>query len=221
MNTRKTDGKAAAAAEFELRRPTGELAGMPAGDRPGSADDAPRRAAGGPPSDPDLPHGGWKGLEEEEEPGPPEDHVSFSEGGFRSEGDLDMTPMVDVTFLLLIFFMVTASFSLMRTLQQAPPQVDDPSTQAQESQDDFDYVEVIIDQNNSYFVTTRGEEEREAPSDNEMRALVRNARNDYNIEKMIVTCHVDSSHARFVTAWDAGLAAGMTEMKRRTTEQDY
>lgn len=33
----------------------------------------------------------------------------------------DMTPMVDVTFLLLIFFMVTASFSLQRAIAMPQP----------------------------------------------------------------------------------------------------
>ena len=37
----------------------------------------------------------------------------------REEEELDMTPMVDVTFLLLIFFMVTASFSLQKSIHDA------------------------------------------------------------------------------------------------------
>ncbi|MGL6194708.1 MAG: ExbD/TolR family protein, partial [Thermoguttaceae bacterium] len=38
--------------------------------------------------------------------------------------ELDMTPMVDVTFLLLIFFMVTAAFALQRSIE-VPPQNDE------------------------------------------------------------------------------------------------
>jgi len=47
------------------------------------------------------------------------------EEGFGSRADdeeeLDLTPMVDVTFLLLIFFMITASFSIQKTLSVPPP----------------------------------------------------------------------------------------------------
>lgn len=35
--------------------------------------------------------------------------------------EMDLTPMVDVTFLLLIFFMITASFSIVKVLQFPPP----------------------------------------------------------------------------------------------------
>ncbi|MFI4874992.1 MAG: biopolymer transporter ExbD, partial [Blastopirellula sp. JB062] len=38
--------------------------------------------------------------------------VRFRDNHAIEEDELDLTPMVDVTFLLLIFFMVTASFSL-------------------------------------------------------------------------------------------------------------
>ena len=47
---------------------------------------------------------------------------------FNRGDDLDMTPMVDVTFLLLIFFMVTASFGLQRAIemQRSPSELSSP-----------------------------------------------------------------------------------------------
>lgn len=39
-----------------------------------------------------------------------------------------MTPMVDVVFLLLIFFMLTASFALQKTIESSPPNVQDAAT---------------------------------------------------------------------------------------------
>lgn len=41
------------------------------------------------------------------------------------ESGLDMTPMVDVTFLLLIFFMITASFNIQKSMQADPPEPED------------------------------------------------------------------------------------------------
>ena len=46
-----------------------------------------------------------------------------------SEDDLDMTPMVDVTFLLLIFFMVTAAFSLQKSINVPTPEKEENATQ--------------------------------------------------------------------------------------------
>ncbi|WP_182870437.1 ExbD/TolR family protein [Rhodopirellula sp. JC639] len=45
----------------------------------------------------------------------------------RKEQELDLTPMIDVTFLVLIFFMVTASFSLQRAIETPNPQSDQAS----------------------------------------------------------------------------------------------
>src|SRR5688572_20269137 len=42
-------------------------------------------------------------------------HVSLREKSAPQEAEMDMTPMVDVTFLLLIFFMVTASFTMQKS----------------------------------------------------------------------------------------------------------
>jgi biopolymer transport protein ExbD len=213
------------AGEFDLGRPTGQVGSVRAsGVRPATRPSESTVATPAP-DDPSLPHAGWRGLEDGDdgdEPGNP-DNVDFGGGKFRSDGEMDMTPMVDVTFLLLIFFMVTAAFSLMRTHEQPKPNVEDPSSVVEQppEDDNLDYCEVIIDQNGSYFVTSRGEEEVEAPSETEMRALVRNAKENDNVDRLIVTCHVDSKHSRFVAAWDAGLAAGISELQRRTTEEDY
>jgi len=49
---------------------------------------------------------------------------------FRPRGgqsaDMDMTPMIDVTFQLLIFFMLTAAFVVQKTLDMPPARQDGP-----------------------------------------------------------------------------------------------
>jgi len=59
----------------------------------------------------------------------PEARLIAPKKGAFDDG-LDMTPMVDVTFLLLIFFMVTAAFALQKSIQIPTP---DPSESATES----------------------------------------------------------------------------------------
>jgi biopolymer transport protein ExbD len=117
--------------------------------------------------------------------------------------------------------MVTASFTLQQSFEQPPAKSDEPSTTvAEEEEVEDDYIEVLIDQNNTYYVTTRDVEELEAPSDTEMRTQVLDAKNSSNATRLIITAHVDSFHRKLVTVWDTGLIAGL-QMEIKTTEEDY
>src|SRR6056297_3857512 len=81
----------------------------------------------------------------------------------RDDGELDMTPMVDVTFLLLIFFMVTASFSLQKSIAMPRSQSEQPSTNNDpEETDEKDPVELEIDENGGFLVLAP-EWEKETP----------------------------------------------------------
>ena len=161
----------------------------------------------------------WKGLEEEEE-------EQIEEGFWVKkepipEDELDMTPMVDVTFLLLIFFMVTASFSLQKSIQQPPAQTDDATVNPIDEIIVEDYVEIVIDQNDNYYVTSRDEEESEAPSDREMRSRLKDAKENSNATRLVIKAHLDCRHRKVVTVWDAGIAVGMNKIEIQTTELDY
>lgn len=71
----------------------------------------------------------------------------------RDENALDLTPMVDVTFLLLIFFMITASFALQGVFAMPPPEREgDAAAQAPvESESETETV-VRIDAGNNVYV---------------------------------------------------------------------
>jgi len=204
---------------FGLIPPTGELAKPLQGDRP--MPDQTKRISKPPVrSDVDYKQMAWRGFEQEEEDLDPD--ISFIEKGVAIEGDLDMTPMCDVVFLLLIFFMVTASFTLQQSIEQPPSQIEDPSPiTIEDPEDEDEYVEVIIDQTNTYYVTTRDADEVEAPSDREMRARMRDAKLTSGATRLIIRAHVESIHAKVVTVWDAGIATGMERIEMRTTDEDF
>ena len=208
--------------KFGLSLPTGNMPNEDSGVRPEiqhsqKIDQTDRR------SDEKYKAMGWKGIddnepeeEEEEEP-----QLSFSNKEPIPEDELDMTPMVDVTFLLLIFFMVTASFTLQKSIPQPPAASDAPSTNViEEEEEQQDYVEVIIDQNNSYYVTTRDSEEREAPSETEMRRMIKDAKDTYSPERIVITAHVDATHARLIAVCDAGQSSGL-KIEVKTTDLEF
>ena len=137
---------------------------------------------------------------------------------------MDMTPMVDVTFLLLIFFMVTAAFSLQKSLELPKPKKDDPSVNAQQEnpEEDSSYVTVFIDEFNTYRVVTV-DWDVEAPSEQELLRKLREARNGDSSgtipTKLLVRAHGDSLHEKVVAALDAGTEVGMEQVQLMTVEE--
>lgn len=144
------------------------------------------------------------------------------------EAEMDMTPMVDVTFLLLIFFMVTASFTMQKSLNIPKPQKDEASTQAQsiqDFQDNPDYVVVRLDALNTYHVSAAAwPDEVEAPSEQELLVKLRAARQGDgrgNVpSKLLVIANGEALHERVVTAIDSGNDVGMEEVQLLTVEDD-
>ena len=81
-----------------------------------------------------------------------EDQLGGSLRKSNSEDDMDLTPMVDVTFLLLIFFMITAAFALQKSIE-VPPIQDDEAAPTQTVDDlEKDSVVVRIDADNIYWI---------------------------------------------------------------------
>lgn len=211
---------------FGLNEPTGQFDDLDKEmKRKQSLAEAESAAAARPtsaaiPDDVSFKNMGWKGIDEEEEEELDED-VAFEKKDIP-EDELDMTPMVDVTFLLLIFFMVTASFTLQKSLEQPHAKSEEPSTQVEEKEELLDdYVQVTIDQANTFYVTTRDEEEVECPSDSEMRSRVKDAKETTSATRLIILAHVDSTHAKVITAWDTGVVNGMDQIEIQTTDEEF
>lgn len=129
---------------------------------------------------------------------------------------LDMTSMVDVTFLLLIFFMVTASFSLHRALEQPEARSDCPGPVMQK---DAPLVRVLVDATGAYYVGIGRSAALECPSENEMKAQVRRAFEDSGAERLVILAHEESRHHRVIAAWNAGILYGVDKIELRTTNE--
>ena len=169
---------------------------------------------------------GWKGIDDDDDDGGDDDDDGFMNKPKEPipEDELDMTPMVDVTFLLLIFFMVTASFTLQKSLEQNHAKSEDPAIDVVVPDEDppDDFVEILIDQTNTFYVTTRSEDEVECPSDSEMRSRVRDAIQSDGARRLVIIAHVDSLHRKVITAWDTGISnSEIQKIDFQTTEEDY
>jgi biopolymer transport protein ExbD len=151
--------------------------------------------------------------------------VSFGGKRNREETEMDMTPMVDVTFLLLIFFMVTAAFTMQKSFRVPTPRPDQPSTSTKTVEDfeeDKDFVVIRIDEFNTFNVSAASwDEEEEAPSPQDLLIKLRKAREADSATKLLVMAHGDASHEKVVTAMDAGNEVGMEEVKLVTVEDEF
>ncbi|MEJ2063215.1 MAG: biopolymer transporter ExbD [Reinekea sp.] len=65
----------------------------------------------------------------------------------QDEVSVNITPLIDVVFLLLIFFMVTTTFT-----RETQLKIDLPDSQSQVQADDSKPIEILIDRNGSYAI---------------------------------------------------------------------
>lgn len=145
--------------------------------------------------------------------------------GMDAHDAMDMTPMVDITFLLLIFFMITAAFALQKSIE-VPPMEDSDAAQATTVEDlEKDSIVVRIDADNVYWIgSPLWVDEKRAYSEEEMQARLREARDGKGgrfgrgPSKMLVQAHGDATHERVVAAMDAGSGVGMEEIQLLTYE---
>lgn len=114
-----------------------------------------------------------------------------------------MTSMVDVTFLLLIFFMVTASFSIQSSMDFDGQRREEARTQPNES---WDYVTVFISPQNEFRIRTTEKDWHDSPNRHELRiqlaeALLASSRP----EELLILAHQDCYHDKVIQAMDTGI----------------
>jgi biopolymer transport protein ExbD len=136
--------------------------------------------------------------------------VKFSRSR-NGDDEMDLTPMVDVVFLLLIFFMITASFSRQKSLEVPPP---DPEKKgAQQSQDFLEELEdvsirVLVDEENRITVDDRPVADPTTLSD-----VFANLRIREDKSELLLSAHDESLHEIVVVILDAAQDAGLERIR--------
>lgn len=126
--------------------------------------------------------------------------------------EMDLTPMVDVTFLLLIFFMITASFSVQKQIASPPATTDDAAAVAIPPPENAT-VEAVIDADNQVFIA---EELCETVDD--MVSALKAAQLDTDTPELKVKVDPLSLHEKRVMLADAARRAEFTKMDSMITE---
>lgn len=128
--------------------------------------------------------------------------------------EMDLTPMVDVTFLLLIFFMITASFTVQKQMEGSPATTDDAAAVAVPPPDNAQ-VEATIDADNQIEIAGVICESIE-----EMIDALESAQTDTDTAELKVTIDPLSHHEMRIRLADAARQANFMSLKSRIAEVD-
>lgn len=123
----------------------------------------------------------------------------------RDEGpDINLTPLIDVVFLLLIFFMVSTTFE--RSSELA---IELPEATAPPEQPEPDAIEIAIDASGSYYVN--GTELVNTQLGTVKQALSAAAAGREDV-RLVITADGRTPHQAVVTVMDAARRLGLAHL---------
>jgi len=129
----------------------------------------------------------------------------------RHEANVELTPLIDVVFLLLIFFKVSTTF-----VRETQLKLELPEASGEAQQVDPGTIEIVIDRQGEYSVSGR----LLVSSDKKtlVRALQEMRSNDQPSPRVVITADALAAHQAVVRAMDAAGTVGLTQISI-TTQQ--
>lgn len=128
--------------------------------------------------------------------------------------DIDLTPAVDVTFQLLIFFMITASFSLQKAFDVPPAKTSEGISMNVQVEMPDAGVRVEVDRDNVVYVG-----DRKAQTFKEILDLLTAEKSaNSSVNDLDLILDPDSTHEMRVTVIDAATQAGFLRVKNKIQE---
>ncbi|MDX2506673.1 MAG: biopolymer transporter ExbD [Gammaproteobacteria bacterium] len=118
--------------------------------------------------------------------------------------DVNVTPLIDVVFLLLIFFMVSTTFERQSELNIELPEASGTITESEKVE-----IEIFIGSAGKY--TINGRELINAQIETLLRAL-RDAAGDDNDPRVIIAADRNTTHQSVMTAMDAARQMGFVHI---------
>lgn len=130
----------------------------------------------------------------------------------RTVEKLDLTPMVDVTFLLLIFFMITASFVREKSLPTPSGADSDIGWHLGPVPEEVSIL-VEIDSSNRVYVEGQFVEDFEATTAAISLEMAREANTD-----LLLVTHPDSLHGNTIRVLDAAMDSRIQKIRYRVLD---
>ena len=133
--------------------------------------------------------------------------------GHKEESvEINLTPLIDVVFLLLIFFMVSTTFD-----RHARLKVSLPESSAKATQQQAEPLVLSIDARGNYFLNERQLVNKQLDT---LKQAIRKTVGEQDISQVAIVLRADANtpHQAVVRAMDAASQLGMTRLSIATVE---
>jgi biopolymer transport protein ExbD len=130
--------------------------------------------------------------------------------GSEDEPEINLTPLIDVVFLLLIFFMVSTTFE-----HQSRIKIELPEATAEPTEQEEEPLEIIIDAQGRYFI---GEEQVVNTRLKTLKAAISKAVGARQGMPVTIRADAKTPHQAVVTALDATSQLGLTHISLATSK---
>ena len=118
----------------------------------------------------------------------------------EEENEINLTPMLDVVFIMLIFFIVTASF-----IKEAGLDVDRPYAPTADSQDDAAIL-IAISANDEIWI------DRRETAPNAVRGMIERLHSENPKGSIVIQADEESTNEMLVVVMEAAKQAGVTNV---------
>ena len=130
----------------------------------------------------------------------------------QEEPEINLTPLIDVVFLLLIFFMVSTTFE-----HQSRIQIELPEATAQASKPEDESLEILIDAQGRYFL---GDQQVVNTELKTLKGAIRKAVGEREAMPVIIRADARTPHQAVVRALDATSQLGLVHISLATSRID-
>jgi len=129
----------------------------------------------------------------------------------QKEVDVNLTPLIDVVFLLLIFFMVTTSFD-----KDAEIKIDLPTADNTTSSQTTDRLELVIDSQGRYYIN--GREVLNTQAETLFQAMKHVLTQQDEVPLLVISADANANYQAVVTAMDIAGRLGLKNFSIATTQ---
>jgi biopolymer transport protein ExbD len=139
--------------------------------------------------------------------------MNFRKDAERKEVEVNLTPLIDVVFLLLIFFMVSTTFD-----KQAQIEIKLPEAESAEVVDkDSEIIAIGVNAEGNFYVND--EELLKSDAETLKRMLIKVANNKTDLP-VVISADGKAPHQSVITVLDVASQLGMTQMTFATRQSD-